>query len=192
MSKDADGALRTTVHRPCPDYPLCSNVERGNITEFLNQKHVKEALKFPEAFVFDQVNWQINPIYTKTSGGKPTSPEAAAILDSYMTPKLVDDGKPIGDVRVLVLNGNEDPMVGTPGNMMQWDRVAWSRMAEYRGAQWHDLEDEGVAATGSWKATKDGRLAFVAVDKAGHMVPGDVPEGAYRILQRWIAGEWRS
>ena len=165
--------------------------EKGNLTTFLNQKHVKVALKFPDTFVFDEVNWEINSIYTETSGGKPTSPQVAAILDSYITPQVVDDGKSIGDVRVLVLNGNEDAAVTTPGNMMQWDRVVWSRMAEYRGAQWRDLADEGVAATGSWKATKDGRLTFVAVDNAGHMVPGDVPEGAYRILQRWIGGGWR-
>lgn len=161
------------------------------MTEYLNQKHVKEALKFPESFVFDQINWDLNSAYVNTSAGKSTAPQASAILDAYMTPKLVDDGKPIGDVKILVLNGNEDPGIHTAGNKMQWDRVVWSRMAEYRAAEWRDLADEDVAATGEWKATKDGRLAFVAVDKAGHMVPGDAPEGAYRILQQWLAGGWK-
>lgn len=45
-----------------------------------------------------------------------------------------------------------------------------------------------MKATGFWKGTRDGRLVFVGVDGAGHEVPGDVREGSYRILSKFIDG----
>lgn len=171
---------------------FCGDPSKGNYTEYLNRKEVKKALGFPESFQFDFISWQTNSDYV-ASGAPwvPTTPKVAAILDAYQTPKVVDDGKSIGDVRIMVLNGNLDLVVNSHGNIMQYERVIWSGMGDYRAAKWHPLDEEGVAGKGSWKGTDDGRLVFMAVDDAGHMVPGDVPETAYRIVQRWLNNEWR-
>lgn len=115
---------------------------------------------------------------------KPTTKELAYVLDIY------NDDNDLGDIKVMALNGNLDFLVSTPGNIWQYDRLGWSGQAEYNIKKWQPLP-EGIGATGSWKATSDGRLAFVAVNDAGHTVPGDVREGSYRILQKWLKGEWR-
>ena len=65
--------------------------------------------------------------------------------------------------------------IDTPGNMFVFEHLACSGQPEYRIKDWRPLSD--VGATGSWKATSDGQLAFVTVDCAGHSAPGDVREG---------------
>ncbi|KAJ3474813.1 hypothetical protein NLG97_g9684 [Lecanicillium saksenae] len=180
------------IHRPCTDFPLCPNPEMGNMTEYLNRNQVKKALEFPESFTFHDINWDINAAYVGSGSAYiPTTPKVAYILDAYKTPKIVDDGKSIGDIRVMALNGNLDAGINSHGNIAQYERILWSRMGEYNAADWHDLKDENVRGTGSWKGTKDGRLVFMAVDDAGHMVPGDAPEASYHILQRWLHNGWR-
>ncbi|RFU78532.1 peptidase s10, serine carboxypeptidase [Trichoderma arundinaceum] len=156
---------------------------KGNMSAYLNQDHIIKALNFPPSFVFDDVNIDINSAYTYFKDPfQPTTREVAQILDAYRTPGL-------GDIRVLVLQGNEDYIVNTPGNMWAYDHLRWSGLADYRLASWQQLP-ERMAATGFWKSS--GRLAFVAVDGAGHTVPGDVREGSYRIAQEWIEGGWRA
>lgn len=135
-----------------------------------------------------------DPVLFWMNGGPGSSSMMGAftdILDAYKTPTFADDGKHIGDIRIMALNGNLDASINTHGNMALFERIVWSRMGEYRVAEWQDLDEEEVKGTGSWKGTKDGRLVFMAVDDAGHMLPGDVPEASYHILQRWLRNEWR-
>ncbi|GFP54798.1 carboxypeptidase Y homolog ARB_05721 [Trichoderma asperellum] len=156
---------------------------KGNMTAYLNQDHIKKALQFPSSFIFEDIDLDVNSafVYFKDPF-KPTTREVARILDAYRTPNL-------GDIRVLVLQGNEDYIVNTPGNMWVYDNLRWSGLADYRLAPWRELPGR-MAATGFWKSS--GRLAFVAVDGAGHTVPGDVREGSYRIAQEWLEGGWRA
>ncbi|KAJ4150539.1 hypothetical protein LMH87_011285 [Akanthomyces muscarius] len=180
------------IYRPCLTPPFCTNPYMGNFTEYLNRKEVKKALEFPDSFTYHNVNLDVNSAYTESgSAWIPTTPQVADILDAYKTPKFVDDGKSIGDIRVMALNGNLDAGINTHGNIAQYERIIWSRMGEYRVADWQDLKEEEVKGTGSWKGTQDGRLVFMAVDDAGHMVPGDAPEASYHILQRWLHNGWR-
>lgn len=80
--------------------------------------------------------------------------------------------------------------MNTLGNKWLYDGLPWSGQADFRTAMWRPLEN--VSALGEWKASKDRRLAFIAVDRAGHGVPGDVREGSYKIAQRWIKGGWKN
>ncbi|KAJ6784693.1 hypothetical protein PWT90_00436 [Aphanocladium album] len=180
------------VHQKCPAYPKCPDTAHGNFIQYVNQKEVKAALRFPESYVFSGINEDINNAYHDSgSAWVPTSPQLGRILDAYQTREVVDDGKRIGDIRVMALNGNLDYVINTHGNILQYERVIWSRMGEYRAAKWRNLEDEDVAGTGSWKGTGDGRLVFVALDGAGHTVPGDKPEPSFKIMQRWLHNGWR-
>lgn len=173
---------------------LCVGPVVDTLTAYLNKESVKKALGFPSRFAYEVASYDINQAYI---GGytplKPMNREVAAVLDAYRTPGL-------GDIKILVLQGNDDYIVNTPGNKWVYDNLRWSGQAEYRMRRWAPLPEmeaetdteTGVTTTGVWKATRDGRLAFVAVDGAGHMVPGDKPEGAYRILQRWFEGGWHA
>ncbi|KAJ3493753.1 hypothetical protein NLG97_g4531 [Lecanicillium saksenae] len=180
------------VNQKCPSYPKCPDPAHGNYIAYLNRAESKTSLGFPESYVFVDLNQDINDGYHNSgSAWIPTTPQVGAILDAYQTPKVVNDGRAIGDIRVLVLNGNFDMVANTHGNILQYERVIWSRMGEYRSAKWRDLMDEGVAGTGSWKGTEDGRLVFVALDGAGHSLPGDMPEPSFKIIQRWLYNGWR-
>lgn len=113
----------------------------------------------------------------------PTTKELEKVIDAYFAePK-------VADIKVLVMNGNLDYIVNTQGNMWQYDQLEWTGMAEYSSKDWQQLK--GLAETGFWKATSDGRLAFVALDNAGHTVTADASEGSYQILKKWLNGEWR-
>lgn len=161
---------------------------KGNTTQYLNQPHIKEALHLSPDFQFVEVNFEINTAYSESNDiFKSTMPLVGNVLDAYRA-KTLDEKSSLGDIKVLVLNGNDDAVVNSAGNKWLYDHLPWSGFGQYRTAKWRELEDVGV--TGDWKATRDGRLAFVAVDEAGHMVPGDQREGSFRILKKWMQGEY--
>lgn len=113
----------------------------------------------------------------------PTTKELAAVLDAYIE-------KPqLADIKVLVMNGKLDYVVNTAGNIWQYDRLEWAGLAEYQANTWRPLED-GMGVRGDWKATSDGRLAFVAIDDGGHFVTSEQKEGTFRIVQKWLDGQW--
>ncbi len=114
---------------------------------------------------------------------RPTTREVARFLDEHKAQKSM------GDVRLLVLNGNEDYNVNSPGNIWVYDNLRWSQQPDYRITRWKQLP-AGLGVNGTWKGTRDGRLVFVGVDGAGHAVPGDAREGSYRILQKWLDDGW--
>lgn len=176
--------LTVPVGIGCSNFPLCDDERKGNFTAYLNQPHILDALHFPPSFTFSPINWAINTAYTdNASPWKPTTHELAAILDAHAHPSLR------ADIRLLILNGNEDFVVNTPGNVWAYDNLLWSGHAEYRISRWVAMPED-VAATGFWKGTRDGRLVFVGVDDAGHTVPGDVREGSGQILRKWLKNEW--
>ena len=172
--------LTTTVRLKCPeDPPYCTSVFMSGVEEYLNQMRVKDALGFPASFEYKAHSFAISEAYNDNGEAfRPTTRQLAAVLDA--------------GIRLLVLNGNDDWLLNTPGQMLQYDRLLWGGLADYRVAKWRDLGPEGVAADGFWKGTPDGSMVFVGVDGAGHTAPGDVREGSWRIVQRWIEGGWKA
>lgn len=154
----------------------------GNLSEYLNQDAIKKAIGVPESVNFHMLSGAVGEAYG-TELTKSRARTLEQVLDAPPSSGL--DG-----IRLLVLNGNEDYIVNTPGQKWQYDNLFWSGYADYRVSKWRDLPKD-VNATGFWKGTEDGRLVFVGVDGSGHGVPGYLPEASYRILQRWIANEWR-
>lgn len=147
---------------------------------------MKSALKFSSSFTFQETNTEINHEYfTHNTTFLPTLTSIGAIVDAYLQSER-------DDIRLLVINGKEDYIVNTPGNILAYDDLRWSEQAEYRFRPWLPLPGDVSPSTGSWKGTRSGRLAFVAVDGAGHMVPHDQSEGSYKIMQKWLDGGWKS
>ncbi|KAJ6785103.1 hypothetical protein PWT90_03560 [Aphanocladium album] len=171
------------VNIPCVgENGFCEDMSHGNFTAYLNQDHVKKAIGVPESMVFNALDSNVGSSYVYEMMHSRTR-----ALESVMDPPAGSESE---DIRLLVLNGNEDYIVNTPGQKWQYDNLFWSGYANYRIKEWQDLPDD-ITATGFWKGTDDGRLVFVGVNGAGHGVPGYLPEASYRILQRWIANEWR-
>lgn len=143
----------------------------------MNQGWVKTAVDKPPEFIYQDYNMDIHAAFREDGAFyNPTTKEVAFVLEA--------------GIRVMVMNGNLDYVVNTPGNILEYDRLHWTGHAEYRAKKWQPLP-ETVAATGAWKATHDGRLAFLAVDRAGHTVPSYVRKGSLDIIQEWMRGGWR-
>lgn len=159
-------------------------MKHGNITEYLNNDYIKRAIGVDPSHTWLALNdtYPI-PFFESGDNFRSSANRLAEALDLRSTEGL--DG-----LRLLVLNGNEDYIVNTPGQIWMYDNLLWSGHAEYRINKWRDLP-ENIGVTGFWKGTDDGKLVFVGLDGAGHGVPGDVPEAAHRVLQRWLQYEWR-
>lgn len=104
-----------------------------------------------------------------------------------------------GGIDVLIYNGNLDLACNSPGNLRWMERMSWKGQAEFvaeRMREWKSPKDGGVVVAGTMKeatasvAGGDGtaRLAFVTVDRAGHMVPMDEPEISLYLIQKWMDG----
>ncbi|XWW94366.1 hypothetical protein V2A60_002309 [Cordyceps javanica] len=180
---DAGERNNYDVNLPCVIHNgFCQDMSHGNITAYLNQAHVKKAIGVPQSMDLQFINEAVSEAY-----GIDTTLSRARTLEHVLDASVSSS---LSGIRLLVLNGNEDYIVNTPGQKWQYDNLFWSGYADYRISKWRELP-EHVKATGFWKGTDDGRLVFVGVDGAGHGVPGYLPEASYRILQRWIANEWR-
>ncbi|KJZ72724.1 hypothetical protein HIM_07916 [Hirsutella minnesotensis 3608] len=162
----------------------CEDESKGNLTSYLNQDWVQKALDKDPSFKFDAMGRRFFATFSQGALFKPTTRELIDVLEEHAA------ADSLMDINLLVINGNSDPLVTSPGTKMTYDSLRWSEQADYNVKKWKPLPS-GLAATGEWKATSSGRLAMVTIDGAGHMAPGDVREGTYRILQRWLAGGWR-
>jgi carboxypeptidase C (cathepsin A) len=86
-------------------------------------------------------------------------------------------------INVLIYNGQDDFVVNTPGvlnylNSLNWEGIPqWKRTTK----QIWTIHGQNVG----W-AKVSGRLWFVLVNHAGHMVPTDQPESAFNMLGHFI------
>lgn len=74
------------------------------------------------------------------------------------------------------------------------DNLQTSYLASYLAAPFVNFTSPDGEVSGYTKsASKDGKgsgnVAFVAFHNAGHMVPHDDPEGALRMVGRWLKNE---
>ena len=158
---------------------------------YLNQPHVLQSLNFSSSFRFENVNLDLNEAFMKTKDPfLPTTRQISAILDSY----LLRAGF---DIRVLIMNGNDDYLVNTPGQIRTYDKAFWSNSDSYRQAHWAYWPEKSdrlttrgrdFAGSGYWKQSKDARLVFVGVNGAGHAAPSDQKEATWNIFDQWLRG----
>ena len=176
------------VNKQCFNTPGCKDDTRGDFIEYLNQPDILEAIGFPRDYQYEAASQGASQAIADTFDPfAPTIKQLASILDA---PKTFTHRKDKDDIRLLVLNGNEDALCNTPGVKWVYDRLSWSGAAGYRARKWRDLTDIGInqeLATGEWKNSENGQLLLLGVDGAGHMMPMDKPEAADWIVRKWIA-----
>ncbi|PSC76189.1 serine carboxypeptidase-like [Micractinium conductrix] len=83
------------------------------------------------------------------------------------------------DVNVMVVSGDDDFVCNSLGTTRWVDALIWSRQAGWasvKPASWNG---------GTFRRL--GPLAFVRVNRAGHMVPMDQPALSLQLLQQWLA-----
>ncbi|KAM5343737.1 hypothetical protein ACJ41O_012274 [Fusarium nematophilum] len=167
---------------PCEIPPLCSNLAHGPTWRYLNRPWVQEKLGF-RRFPFELIDMDTNERWEKAAYiHLPVTRELTWILDET-------------DIRVLFINGNNDIIINTPGQMRMLDEQPWHGQAKYRSLgyqEWRfedgelttDVEGWKVQRGGFWKGTD--RLSFYAVDEAGHLSPHHQPEAIGAVVRAWL------
>ncbi|PVH77469.1 alpha/beta-hydrolase [Cadophora sp. DSE1049] len=165
--------------KPCTNLPFCWDDEATNHTIFVRQPRVLRSLGYPEDFFYQTVNLDLNSAWVQSGDAMvPSARELSSVLDD-------------SDIDVLVLNGNDDYIVNTPGQKIVYERLAWEGRKAFRAAKWvewtYTTWKEEERRGGERKDV--GKLSFVTVDGAGHASPGDQPESVQSVLLDWISGK---
>ncbi|RKK75578.1 hypothetical protein BFJ69_g7643 [Fusarium oxysporum] len=166
----------------CESPPLCSNFAHGRSWKFFNQPWVQEQLGQPYS-PFELIDFDTGMRWHRAKSlFLPVTREMTWLLDNTC-------------IRILVINGNDDIIINTPGQMRMLDEQPWHGQARYRSQgyqDWYfgkgditsDVQGWDVKRGGFWKGTD--RLAMYAIDEAGHFAPYHQPEAVGAVLRTWL------
>ena len=90
------------------------------------------------------------------------------------------------NTKVLIYNGQDDPVVNTPGVLQYLNALNWEGLSRWKRTRKEIWTIHGENA--GW-AKVSGNLWFALVNGAGHMVPSDQPERAFNLIGHFISGE---
>ncbi|KAF3916254.1 hypothetical protein ABW21_db0201285 [Orbilia brochopaga] len=163
----------------CPDRELCLSGYSDRMNKYLNNPTTLSLLGLPPTTKFLDTNFEINSRWSEWGFDTviPTLNKISKILDE-------------SSVRVLVYNGNSDFLINSAG-VLEWMHILpWSGNGEFRARDlqpWHYIDDAKQSVKGGMqKATKDGRLTFASIDRAGHMAPFDQPAALEALVKAWV------
>ncbi|KAF4452568.1 Carboxypeptidase Y like protein A [Fusarium austroafricanum] len=170
---------------PCEIPPLCSNLDHGPTWKFLNRRWVQDKLGFSR-FPFDLIDMDTSRRWDMAQNiHLPVTRELTSILDET-------------DIRVLFINGNNDIIINTPGQMRMLDEQPWKGRDNYRSLgykAWYYKDGELTSDADGWNVTKGGfwkgndQLSFFAVDEAGHLSAHHQPEAIGAVVRAWLRDE---
>ncbi len=183
--------VRKTCDRaPEKDGPLCYP-QLEQIEKFMNKQEIRSELGIPDQVQFTTCNMQVNQAFLLHGD---SMHDASALLIP-----LINDG-----IRTLIYAGETDAMCNWIGNrdwVQQLNTTYADIYADAPTETWYSSEGKRAgtvrsAAAPAHKSSKKhnkafGNLAFVKVEKAGHMVPsrGDQPVASLDMFNRWISNE---
>jgi cathepsin A (carboxypeptidase C) len=144
------------------------------ISEFLNQKHVQDALGV-ETTEYEGCNFDINRNFM--------------FAGDWMKPYHTLIPSILKEIPVLIYAGDTDYICNWVGNEAWTEVLDWSGHKRFTDSEKKDLHREGSDKAYGKVKTSDG-LSFMRIYDAGHMVPMDQPEASVDFLNRWLAGEW--
>ena len=84
------------------------------------------------------------------------------------------------DLKVVVLTGHMDLIVDTPGTINWVEKLKWKNATAWNNARRVPLVVNNIIEGYS---KSQGNFALYWVDRAGHMVPKDNPNGMAQILK---------
>jgi vitellogenic carboxypeptidase-like protein len=141
--------------------------DNSNIDAYLNRPETKDLLHVPRSVHYKDCN---NDVYEAL--GHDFMKSVAGYLPTVLK-----------HIRVLLYNGQDDFIVNSPSAENWIAKLKWSGQQEYLVANktnWHF----GGEVAGSVRSYDN--LTQLVINKAGHMVPYDVPGPALHMLTTWI------
>ncbi|PGH03143.1 hypothetical protein AJ80_08738 [Polytolypa hystricis UAMH7299] len=164
------------VRAKCEDGNLCYT-QLGDITKFLNQKSVMEALGV-EVSNYDSCNMDINRNFLfRGDWMKPYH---------RLVPGIIEQ------IPVLLYAGDADFICNWLGNKAWAEALQWPGQAKFAAAAMEDLKivDNKSKDKKIGEVKSEGNFTFMRLFEGGHMVPLDQPEASLEFFNRWLGGEW--
>lgn len=158
------------------DGPLCYK-QMEWIEVYMNDPEVKKALGVSKEREFQSCNMAVNQAFSFQGDVAHDSP-------SLLVPLLEKS-----DVRVLIYAGDLDFLCNYLGNQRWVEALEWSGKADYNKAKFHNMTDGNGSTVKSSDSEGAGKLTYLRVRDAGHMVPYDQPEVALTMIQKWVNDE---
>ncbi|KAL2794381.1 alpha/beta-hydrolase [Aspergillus keveii] len=184
------GRNRFDITAPCEIDEMCY-IEAALIEQYLNTPAVWDALQPPKQIKeYKFVSQPVIDAFEKTADGMTSTSDLVAFL--------LENG-----VHFLAYQGNLDLACNTAGNLHWANSLAWKGQTEFTARSlepWTSGAADSLNETEIVGKAKEVRIpvgdqdqnpvrfAFVTVDRAGHLLPQDQPEGALDIMVRWITG----
>ena len=155
------------ITKECGDNPLCYDF--SHIETFMNLPDTKQKLHVDT----HNPSWQtcnmgVNMEF-HTDWMKDFSGYVADLLNA--------------DIPALIYAGDVDFICNYLGNKAWVTALEWNNKADFNAAEDHDWNN------GAGLAKTAGKLTFLQVYDAGHMVPSDQPEHALTMITQFLNGE---
>ncbi|KAI7864879.1 Alpha/Beta hydrolase protein [Spinellus fusiger] len=162
------------VREKCETGGTCYKIVQS-VQKYLNLEHVKEAVG-AKTKGYESCDMSIN--FRFQMSGDYMRPYV-----NMVAPLLEDN------IKILIYAGDADYICNWMGNKAWTIELPWSGQNEFASAKDKEWVSEITGQTaGELRSTQDGRLAFLRVFNAGHMVPYDQPEHSLEMLNNWISG----
>jgi len=160
------------IRGPCKDSSNLCYPQLGDISNYLNQKDVMEALG-AEVDSYDSCNFDINRNFLfQGDWMQPFHRLVPGILEK---------------IPALIYAGDADFICNWLGNQAWTEALEWKGKKDFNRADVKPLELDGKEY-GKFKSS--GNFTFMRIYGAGHMVPYDQPANSLDMLNRWLSGEW--
>ena len=155
------------IRIPCGDNPLCYDF--SHVEKFMNSDNTKQKLHVDShSPTWQTCNMGVNMEF-HSDEMKDFSPFVADLLNN--------------DIPTLIYAGDVDFICNYLGNKAWVTELDWKNGAEFKAAEDHDWNN------GAGLAKTAGKLSFLQVYDAGHMVPSDQPEHALTMITQFLNGE---
>lgn len=161
------------VRTPCEDPKNLCYPALAWISEYLNKSEVKRELGV-EVDNYESCNNKINRNFL--FHGDWTQPF------HRLVPQI------LAEIPVLIYAGDADFICNWLGNQAWTEVLEWPGQESFQKSKVFDVKLDNGHKYGKIKS--NGRLAFLQVFGAGHMVPLNQPEASLNFLNRWVNGDF--
>lgn len=91
-------------------------------------------------------------------------------------------------VKVLIYTGADDIICNTIGQLRWVNSLNWANITKFKSSPKASWTLNNGTIAGTYRTYE--QFTYAQVYKAGHMVPGDQPVSALKMLDNWFAGAW--
>ncbi|UKZ55704.1 hypothetical protein TrVGV298_009528 [Trichoderma virens] len=161
----------------CDAPPICIPVDEYSVGNYLNNPEIQALLGIGKYQEYVSINFNLNFNWsTRPEIMLPTTREVSYLVD-------------VAKVRFLVLNGNYDVILNTPGAFREWTDLPWHGNVQFRmnpKRDWYFEDSTGARHKGGQLKGRGLQVQVAGVDNAGHMSPGDQKEAVSFLVREWI------